>query len=352
GSIGLLGNEVTYEPRNGWTGAVTFTYEISDATGATSTASVKVLVGDEVLVGARRLADDLGAQEVTFEPPAPRFDADSLSLVNLEGITLLTDSFFQTVGALQIPLGFLGLTVAMIVGFGATSEVPALVFGARRRHWAVVRLGRQQRLPAYSEPGGRKVVYNFDPTAAAIVSVATSRTVGGTEWLPVETPNGDAWIYRKYLSEHVDLQAFADDPRPVRLVHDLARRLRDNKDFSYLVSQQGLLVALTGAPSRLAPDHLADLMGDKRLRHLPDIGKTLTTPEEFTVAVAGPFLEAYDATPEITAETPHSRSALIPTECWNFPYLALGPSGDVQPWLVFFEYRDGRAFIAGLGIDE
>ena len=38
--------------------------------------------------------------------------------------------------------------------------------------------------------------------------------------------------------------------------------------------------------------------------------------------------------------------------CWNFPYLALGVGGDVQPWLVFFEYRQGKFWIAGLGIDE
>jgi hypothetical protein len=43
---------------------------------------------------------------------------------------------------------------------------------------------------------------------------------------------------------------------------------------------------------------------------------------------------------------------LIPTECWNFPYLALGSSDKGQPWLVFFEYRNGRAYIAGIGIDE
>jgi hypothetical protein len=67
--------------------------------------------------------------------------------------------------------------------------------------------------------------------------------------------------------------------------------------------------------------------------------------------VAQPFLEAYDATTEISAATPHSKSALIPTECWNFPYLALGGHG-VQPWLVFFEYRNGKALIAALGVDE
>ena len=70
------------------------------------------------------------------------------------------------------------------------------------------------------------------------------------------------------------------------------------------------------------------------------------------MAVAEPFLEAYDATSEVSAQTPHSRTSLIPTECWNFPYLAIGDSEGVQPWLVFFEYRRGKAWIAALGIDE
>jgi Bacterial Ig domain len=352
GTARVQGDEIVYTPQHGWTGTVQIGYVVRDPHGASASALVDVVVGDEVLIGARTLATDLGVDIVAFEPPAPSFDADTLSLINLDGITLLADSFFQTVDALRIPLGFLGVTVAMVIGFGTTANVPALVFGTRRRHWAVVRLGRQQRLPAYSEPGGRKVVYNYDPAAAAIVSVGKTSRVGNTEWLPVDTPNGRAWLYRKYLTEQVDLQAFLADPRPTRLVHELASRLRKGQNISSIISDEGLVIALTGSPSQIAPNELAALMGDRRLRHLPGIGSSPNTPEEFTVAVAQPFLEAYDATPDVSPEVPHSRSALIPTECLNFPYLAIGTSLGVQPWLVFFEYRDGKALIAGLGIDE
>jgi hypothetical protein len=352
GTARVEGDQIVYEPRNGWTGAVEIGYAVRDPHGASAIAVAEVIVGDEVLVGARALATNLGVDIVNFEPPAPSFDADTLSLINLDGITLLADSFFQTVDALRIPLGFLGVTVAMVVGLGATADVPALVFGTRRRHWAVVRLGRQQRLPAYSEPGGRKVVYNYDPTATGIISIGKTETVGNTHWLPVDTPNGKAYIYRKYLTEQLDLQAFLDDPRPSRLVHELADRLRKGRNIDSIVSTEGLVIALTGSPSQIAPEQLASLMGDSRLRHLATIGRAPTTPEEFTVAVAQPFLEAYDATPEISSNVAHSRSALIPTECWNFPYLAVGTAAGVQPWLVFFEYRDGKPLIAGLGIDE
>jgi hypothetical protein len=79
---------------------------------------------------------------------------------------------------------------------------------------------------------------------------------------------------------------------------------------------------------------------------------SVDTRAVFETAVAAPFIEAYEATEKVTADTPHSSKALIPTECWNFPYLALGTADNVQPWLVFFEYRNGKAWIAGLGIDE
>jgi hypothetical protein len=351
GTVTIANGQLVYHPVNGYTGSVTFSYVARDPHGASSEASVKVIIGDEVLIGARDRARDLGVDFVPFKPPEPAPPAGANS-IDLNGISLLAESFFQTVGSLRIPLGFLGLTVAMVVGLGAATEVPALVLGARRRHWAVVRLSRSQRLPAYSEPGGRKVVYNYDPTADGIVSVGKTRVVGNTEWLPVDTPNGQGWIYRKYLTEQVDLQAFTEDRRPVRLVHELARRLQRGKSLRNLISDQGLIVALTGSPSRIPPDQLASLMGDDRLRHLPNIGRTPGTPSEFHLAVAEPFLEAYQATPEISAYRAHSRSALIPTECWNFPYMALGNVDGVQPWLVFFEYRKGRAWIAGIGIDE
>ena len=231
GTITVDDNKLLYKPENGWIGSVQFTYVARDSAGASSPASVKITVGADVLIGAKELAEDVGVNIVTFEPPAPNFIPQGVGLLNLDGMTLLANSFFQTVGALRVPLGFLGVTLLVVVGFGTASDVPALVFGARRRHWAVVRLGRQQRLPAYSEPGGKRVVYNYDPTATGIVSRGRIKTIGNTEWLPVDTPNGDGWIYRKYLTEQVDLQAFANDERPVRLVKTLATRLRHSEPF-------------------------------------------------------------------------------------------------------------------------
>ncbi len=71
----------------------------------------------------------------------------------------------------------------------------------------------------------------------------------------------------------------------------------------------------------------------------------------FNTAVVEPFLATYDSTHEVDPKTPHSRRALIPTECWNFAYLALRGDGREPPWLVWFEYVRGKPRIVGLGVD-
>ena len=351
GTVTVEAGELLYEPLSGWVGTVTFTYFASDPSGEHSEGTVTLVIDDDVLTGAQRLADSLGVGSVPFEAPTPNFGLPKVkSLLSMDGITLLAQAFFQTVNALRIPLSFLGLTLLVVVGFGSITRVPALLFGVHRRHWAVVLLSQQQRLPAYSEPMGRRAIYNYEPTTSGIVSTGKARKLGKTEWLPIDTPNGEAWLYREYLTEQVDLEAFMDDPRPVELVHTFVERLRKGEDVTSLLSKGGLVVALTGPPTQIPREHLADFLKGSRLRHL-----RLTSAadgEDFQIAVAEPFIEAYEATSEITADTPHSKTALIPAECWNFPYLALGTERGVQPWLVFFEYRNGKAWIAGLGIDE
>ena len=93
------------------------------------------------------------------------------------------------------------------------------------------------------------------------------------------------------------------------------------------------------------------LLEGGRLRMLPTVGGVLHGQDDFRVAIAEPFLAAFDATDELSASTAHSQAALIPAEVWNFRYLALG-EGTTQPWLLFFEYVAGTPRIVGLGIDE
>ena len=56
-------------------------------------------------------------------------------------------------------------------------------------------------------------------------------------------------------------------------------------------------------------------------------------------------------TPDISHNTAHSRSALIPTELWNFPYLAIHAPGHT-PWLIHFEYINNKPHIAAISLDQ
>jgi hypothetical protein len=244
------------------------------------------------------------------------------------------------------------LALIVLIALGAATRMPLLLFGSRQRYWAVVLRDREQGLPVHSEPAGAKIIYNFDPTTTGIVNTGKPRRVDTTEWLPVDTPNGVGWVERQFLTEQVDLEAFINDPRPVQLVNQLAGRLRKGQDVNLLLSRRGMVIALTGIPARIPSEGMAGLTRDSSFRHIRTVGGTPDGEDDFIVAVTGPFLEAYDATEMISAATPHSQTSLIPTECWNFPYLSLGVGEGVQPWLVFFEYRQGKAWIAGLGIDE
>ena len=72
----------------------------------------------------------------------------------------------------------------------------------------------------------------------------------------------------------------------------------------------------------------------------------------FKREVSEPFLSAHRATPKITPKTAHSATALLPIECRNFLYLSLQPDAAGRPWLVFFEYVDGKPYVVGLGVDN
>ncbi|MDX2345025.1 MAG: hypothetical protein QNL26_14335, partial [Acidimicrobiia bacterium] len=67
--------------------------------------------------------------------------------------------------------------------------------------------------------------------------------------------------------------------------------------------------------------------------------------------VVDPYLAAYTATHEVSPRTAHSSTALLPSQCQDFLYLALEPDATGNPWLVYIEYRGRNVYISGLGID-
>ena len=352
GTAWVEDSQIVYRPENGWTGTTRFRYVISDPSGESSQATVEVVVGQHVLVAAQNLARRLGVEVLAFQASSSSDEKGSFSVVDLDAVTLLAKSFLRTADSLKVPLGLLGLAVAITSGLRRSSEIPPLVYGRGRRHWSAVRLSRQERLSAYAEPGGEKVVYSYEPTATGIVGTGRSRRVGGARWLQVETPKGTAWIQQHHLTEQRDLEAFSEDQRPVRLLHELAQLLHRGDSLSRVSGSRGLMVALSGSIYRLTPELIDDLTSRPRHRHRSGSDPLPMPPGRFSASVAKPLLDAYEDTPSPRAALPSSLSGEIPTEFLNLHCLTLGREGAAQLWLVFFEYQNGKATIAALATIE
>ena len=115
-------------------------------------------------------------------------------------------------------------------------------------------------------------------------------------------------------------------------------------NLTKLVSPRGLAIALANDVTLVEVDEIESLRGG---------GTRSKTPIEDRLSreAIARFLAAYDATQEISPRAAHSSSALLPSECQNFLYLALEPDAAGSPWLVYLEYRGRNVYISGLGID-
>ena len=139
----------------------------------------------------------------------------------------------------------------------------------------------------------------------------------------------------------MDLQFFLADDRPVAMLQRLAADLRNGKIPAGLFAERGFSVALTNEPEFVTQDTLqAALSG-----HDP-------TPESARLreSVVEPLAAALEAAPELDSRSSHNENALIPVELWNFQYLAVTAPGH-QPWLVYFEYVNGKPQIVAVGVD-
>ncbi|MGI9646992.1 MAG: hypothetical protein ACR2OI_00590, partial [Acidimicrobiia bacterium] len=160
-------------------------------------------------------------------------------------------------------------------------------------------------------------------------------------WVPVESPNGSAWVEARYLTETVDLEFFLEDDRPVDMLRQLATDLRSGKSPLGLVSERGFSVALTNAPKLVSRSVLVDALSER-----PGTTEGLQLAE----TVFGPLAAALEAAPDLDSRSSHSQTALIPVELWNFQYLTVR-APDHQPWLVYFEYVNSKPKIVAVGVD-
>ncbi len=255
------GATLTYYPRSAWTGTDAFEYTVSDTYGNRDTGTVTVSIAPSVLDRANEITEALGTQALSFETPDFDVTPAEVTLELTEGVSLVADAFFQTVGALRLPLGFLALALVAALLFGGFSEVPFLVAAGRRRHWSVVMLGRESTLPVRSQPSfDADVIYRYESTAAGLTSFDTARG----QFVPIDSPNGTGWADRAFLTRAVDLDYFMEDQRPAKIARKLAELLDSGKDFSHLVGSRGLAVSLGSTPFVVGRHRLARLAEARR----------------------------------------------------------------------------------------
>ena len=352
GEATVVSNTIEFTPPSGWVGSTSFTYTVVDPSGASDEAVVTVTLPAQALAAAKSLSSDLGTESLNVDTVPPNLGTPAVVVTIIQGVNLIAKAFFQTIAAFQIPSALIGLTFLMFMGMGGATSVPIILARQRRRYWSVVMLSRETQLPVYAEPSRTSpVIYNFNPTTEGILTTGRPISAEDTQWMPVETTRGDGWVNAEHLTEQMDAEAFLNDARPAKLVRKFAERLREGRDISSLIASRGLIMALTGSPTLVDPEHLKSFPQDPKTSGLENVGVASHEEEDFRIAVAEPFLSAFDATPDLALSASHSKKALIPVEVWNFRYLALNGE-NTQPWLVFFEYEGGKPRIVGLGIDE
>ncbi|MDH3471228.1 MAG: Ig-like domain-containing protein, partial [Acidimicrobiia bacterium] len=335
---------LTYYPNGEFSGVESFSYVLSDSSGARTTVTVTVEIPPSVVSEGVALADSVGSLGLAFRAPPSDVTVGGASLSLPSGVRLLSNAFYQTLGALQLPLLFLGIGVLGFALVGGVTGAPILLGSKRSRFWAVALMDRELTMKVHAKPHVEAdTVYQFEPTASSIKSVGRSVTHNGTEWLPVLTPGGEGWVDATFLTESVPLSDFQSDRAPVQLVQSLARRLERGGDVASLISPRGLAISLSGRPLLIDHDRLRLMLegSDHALDGAAD---------DLHNSVLAPLLATLKEA-QIDPKAKHIRSALIPVELWNFRYLAIQAPGQ-QSWLVYFDYRHGSPYIVGIGLDE
>jgi hypothetical protein len=334
---------IQYTPDIGYVGVDTIVYSISDGHGGTAVGVVTVEVLSAALSAANALAERLGINRLAVEAAPALFDAEPPVLTMFAGVSLLADSFFQSVVALQVPLIFLGIAAAAALFFGRSPGMPLLA-ARRRRHWAVVMIEREQSLKVHEEPSrDSEIISKLGSTAGAILATGRPKVLDGVSWIEIEGDGSRGWVEAEYLTEEVDLATFMEDHRPAAMVNRLAAELAGKSRVGSLLGPRGLAISVDRSLVHVTAEEAGR-------QEFPAVGGPNAGRFDGADVVAS-FLSAYAHTEHVSPKTPHSSSALIPTPLWNFHYLAVpGIDSDV-PWLVYFEYRHGKPVIVALGAD-
>ena len=334
GTVEIIDGQIFYTPDTGWVGEDTFTYTISDGNGGVTTVDVLVDVLASALIAAIGLADTVGTDLLEIQTIEP-LSLARIALDTPKAIRLLTDAIFQSISAMQLPIVLL-LLGALWFLVGGTPWVTGLL--SKRRHWAVVWVGSEDKLEVHGQPSADSpTLFKLLPNARGLLSTGRAvKAEDGTMWLPIETDTGQGWVNRHNVTEDIDGIEFAADRLPNHLVNRLART-RHRRLGSALVGTRGMFVSLNGQAVNVPTDRISEILTNDHDGEAPSLLDL--------------FLDSWNAQDHETAiDAPLERSHLIPAECKNYHYLSVRSPGS-PGWMIFFEYRQGRARIAGLGAE-
>ncbi len=317
------------------------------------TVRLTVTVLSSAVGRAEELAAIVGVAAVPFASPPGTFDPPVIPLLSPQAVKLLAGTFFQTIDALTLPLGLLGIALLWALLFGGLFNAPWWFLGLRKRLWSVVLVDREAMLPVYAEPSlGAAKVYNFPPTARGIRSLGPPKRSGKVVWLPIDTPNGSGWVEASFLTEEVDPKTFGGDRRPTELAREFVAALssKEPRTLRKLTSNRGLIALRFGQVVVVPQDRFRALLEDHKREGWWRSDPVTAMEALFPERLAGPFLDAYWGNDHTGGGASGVTTALIPAEIHNFHRFSY-PTPEGTWWLIF-EYRKGKAFVAGVGFEE
>jgi len=236
---------------------------------------------------------------------------------------------------MQLPLILLLLGAFWFL-VGGTPWATGLM--VKRRHWAVVWVGAEEKLLVHTEPSEESMTaFKLLPNSRGLVSTGRAfKDQTGQQWIPIEVEAGRGWVKRHNLTEDIDGIEFAADRTPGRLIDRLARAPR-RRLGSGLLGTRGMFLSLDGHAVNVPAKDITAILTNNHDGEAPSLLDL--------------FLESWKSNNhQLSIDAPLERSNLVPAECKNYHYLNIRTPGS-PGWMVFFEYRHGRARIAGLGAE-
>jgi VCBS repeat-containing protein len=342
GTVTLADGVFVYTPPREWNGTDTFTYRVTDSSGAWSTGLVTVSVTQ---IDGGLVAIDLVSVEDMAPPAAPS------SGIVIASIKLLIGTVAEMAGLLGIPLLAVGVASlgSILFGLGRNFVIgrgPVYLPATTPFNVAVVRLPVGAVLTALEGPGDEyPLVHRFEPAETGIRATGRLAQCGSTHWIEVETPEGDAWVIDRFVTPIVPTGSFASDDRVAAALDALRRVIAERSDLTPLVSKHGLEVAYYASPKHFGGDDLVGLLdGDASWGWWDPTGSTPSVRGEFSAIVADPLAESLEA---LDGRAIAEAVVEVPVELVNFANLTFSEPNRLG-WRVFFEYEDDEPKLAAI----